>query len=101
MKQDEHIYSLRDYLLVYGALMVLLTTTAVVSRFDLGVGNPVIALVIGASKAILIVLFFMNARFAHPVAKVFAGVGFFWLGILLILTMNDYVSRGWVPSANE
>jgi len=52
-------------------------------------------------KAVLIVLVFMNARFSPPASRVFAGVGFFWLGILLVLTMGDIVTRGWVPSAGE
>jgi hypothetical protein len=23
--------------------------------------------------------------------------GLFWLGILLVITMSDYLSRGWIP----
>jgi hypothetical protein len=32
---------------------------------------------------------------------VFAGTGFFWLGIMLVLTLNDYISRDWLPSAGR
>jgi K+ transporter len=41
----------------------------------------------------LVILFFMHVRHSSHVTWVFAGAAFLWLGILLVLTMNDYVTR--------
>jgi cytochrome c oxidase subunit 4 len=55
----------------------------------------VVALVIAAVKALLVILFFMHVRYeSQKMAWVFVIAGFFWLGILLALTMTDYLTRG-------
>ena len=46
---------------------------------------------------LLIILYFMHVRYNSRLAWVFASAGFIWLGILLVLVMSDYISRGWVP----
>jgi cytochrome c oxidase subunit 4 len=82
-------------LLVFAGLIVLLIATVVAAQFDLGVFNLVIALTIAAIKALLIIVYFMHIRFSSRLSWVFAASGFIWLGILLGLTLSDYVSRGW------
>jgi len=91
----EHIISVRTNLLVFGALMALLVLTVVAAQFDLGPLSVAIALTIAACKALLIILYFMHVRFAGRLAWVFSAGGFIWLGILIGLTMSDYISRGW------
>ena len=81
--------------MVWGALMVLMILTAGLSRINLGEWSTVVALAIAAIKALLVVLFFMHVRYeSQKMAWVFVVAGFFWLAILLTLTMTDYVSRG-------
>lgn len=58
--------------------------------------NPVIALAIATTKALLVILFFMHVRYSSKLTKVTVLAGFFWLGILLVMTMGDYISRGWI-----
>ena len=53
------------------------------------------ALTIAIFKATIVVLFFMHVRYNTPLMWVVAGAGFFFLLILLSLTLQDYVSRGW------
>ena len=56
-----------------------------------------IALLIAFFKMSLVILFFMNVRADSPLTKLFVGAGFFWMAILLSLTLGDYFSRGWMP----
>jgi hypothetical protein len=35
----------------------------------------------------------MNVRQGSPLLKIFAAAGFLWLGIMLMLTMADVLSR--------
>ena len=93
--QAKHIVSLRSNLLVFAALMVLLVLTIVAAQFDLGLLSVVIALTIAACKALLIILYFMHIRYSSRLSWIFAGAGFVWLGILIVLTMSDYISRSW------
>ena len=51
------------------------------------------AMVIAIAKAVLIILFFMHIRYGPKLTWVFAGAGFFWLTILLVLAMCDYATR--------
>jgi cytochrome c oxidase subunit 4 len=91
----EHIVSRKTYIVVWVALMALMILTAGLSRIDLGEWSTVVALAIAAIKALLVVLFFMHVRYeSQKMAWVFVVAGFFWLGILMALTMTDYLSRG-------
>jgi cytochrome c oxidase subunit 4 len=91
----EHVVSRKTYIVVWGALMALMILTAGLSRIDLGEWSTVVALAIAAIKALLVILFFMHVRYeSQKMAWVFVLAGFFWLGILLALTMTDYLTRG-------
>lgn len=92
---SEHIISLKTNLLVFAGLMLLLIATVVAAQYDLGAWGVAIALTIAAAKALLIILYFMHVRFRGRLAWVFAAGGFIWLGILIGLTLSDYISRGW------
>ncbi len=91
----QHVVSLGVNIRVFIALLLLLVLTIVAARFDLGIFNFIIAITIAICKALLIILYFMHLRYSHRLAWVIAGAGFVWLGILIILTMSDYISRGW------
>ena len=91
----EHVVPRKTYIVVWGALMALMILTAGLSRINLGEWSTVVALAIAAIKALLVILFFMHVRYeSQKMAWVFVVAGFFWLAILLALTMTDYVSRG-------
>lgn len=82
------------YVLVWAVLMVLLIATVGAAHFH--TGEPwsfLIALIIAVVKAILVALFFMHLKDASRVAWVFCGCTFVWLGIMLALTFQDYVTR--------
>ena len=91
-----HISPLKVYLGVFGALMVLTTITILVAYVDLGELNKVVALGIASFKATLVVLYFMHVKYASRLTQLIVVSGFFFLMILLSLTMVDYASRMWV-----
>jgi cytochrome c oxidase subunit 4 len=85
------------YLAVLLALLALTALTILVSYVDLGPFSTPIAFVIAGVKASLVVLFFMHMKDAPGVLWLALGAGFFWLGILLVLTMSDFATRGFLP----
>jgi cytochrome c oxidase subunit IV len=88
-----HILPVRTYLAVFIALIVLLAATVAVNYLPLGQFNVVIALVIAVCKMFLVMLFFMHVRYSGRLIWIYVGVGFFWLGILIMLTMSDVLTR--------
>jgi cytochrome c oxidase subunit IV len=93
----EHIDSVKTYTIVFVALLILTLLTTVVATVDLGQFNIVVALVIAVVKMLLVALFFMHLRHSTILTKVVVGGGLLWLGILLLLGLSDFVSRGWLP----
>ena len=53
-----------------------------------------VAMAIAAAKAVLIVLFFMHVLHSHRLTMVISVASFFWLAIMIALTLNDYLTRG-------
>lgn len=90
----EHVTSRKIYFLVFAALMVLTVVTWLVAQVDLGWANDVVALTIAVVKALLVLLFFMHVRYSTRMTVLTAAAGFFWLAILIGITMVDYASRG-------
>ncbi len=93
----EHVVTRKTYIVVWIALMALMALTAGLSRINLGEWSTVVALAIAVIKALLVILFFMHVRYeSQKIAWVVVIAGFFWLGILLLLTLTDYMSRGYL-----
>lgn len=93
----ERITSPLTYLLVYLGLLALTLATTLIAFIDLGVWSMVIAVTIAFMKALLVILFFMDALHNHRLNPAFFFFGFVWLLILVTLTLGDYVTRGWIP----
>jgi cytochrome c oxidase subunit 4 len=92
----EHTLRRQTYYTIYAILMVCTYITWQVASFDLGSFNVVAALGIAAFKAVLVLLFFMHVRDSSRLVWAVIAGGVFWLGILLVLTMSDYLTRGWM-----
>ena len=91
-----HVSPLKVYIGIFLTLMVLTAVTVAVAYVDLGQFNKVVALGIASFKATLVVLYFMHVKYASRLTKLVVVSGFFFLAILLGLTMSDYGSRRWV-----
>lgn len=92
-----HVMPVRTYLIVFALLMLLLAATIGVAFLHLGPFNRIVAILIAMAKAGLIMAFFMHLRYSNKLTIVFAGMGFFWLIILLLIGMGDYFARGTIP----
>lgn len=92
----EHITSIKTYLLIFAALMVLTALTVGVAFVHLGAFNDVVALTIAAVKAVLVILFFMHVVHSSRMTKLSIVAGLLWLAILIGLTLSDYLSRGFL-----
>jgi cytochrome c oxidase subunit 4 len=95
---SETIVSKSTYILVWAILLVLLVITIGVSYVHLGWLNPVAAVTIAVIKAVIIILYFMHVRYGPKLVRVVIAAGFFWLMILLALTMGDYLTRRYLPT---
>lgn len=92
-----HVAPKSLYLAVFAALLIGTGVTVAVAFLNLGPLNNLVMLGIACTKATLVILFFMHARWSTRLTWVVIGSGFFWLLILFTLGMSDYMSRGWVP----
>ena len=105
-REDHHIVALPVYFLVFAALLVLTFVTVQVSQVDLGSPeilpevrvhlNVVVALAIAITKATLVVLFFMHVKYSSRLVQIVVASSVVWLLMLLVITIGDYISRGWL-----
>ena len=91
-----HVIPPRTYLIVFASLMALLVATVAGAFMPLGPFHLPVALAIAGIKAALIIMFFMHVRYGNKLTWVFSTAAFFWLAILLVFSLMDYVSRGWL-----
>jgi cytochrome c oxidase subunit 4 len=96
-EHEEHTSRSQGFYIRIGILLLALTATTVGAAFvNLGPFNPVIALLIATIKATLVVLFFMHVKGAsEKLTGVVIVSGLFFLGILLSLSLADYLTRSW------
>src|SRR6516225_986017 len=92
--EQTHIDSTGTYVKILLTLLFLTGLTTMVAYKDLGVFSTVVALTIAVVKMLLVALFFMHVRHSTKLTKLVLVGGLMWLGILLLLTMTDYLSRG-------
>lgn len=93
---NEAAVSIKTYAFIFVTLLLLTATTFLVSGIDLGGMNAVAALVIAMVKALLVALFFMHLRYSRPLMMVVVAAGLLWLGIMITLTLGDFLTRGWL-----
>jgi len=94
---SEHLVPRKVYFAVFAALLVLTAITTAVAFTDLGPWNTVVALGIAFVKATLVALFFMHVKYSPRLTQVVVAGGIFWLAILIVLTLSDFMTRGWLP----
>ena len=92
---SHHIVTPFQYSLVFGTLLLFTLLTVVAAYIDMKWANPVIALGIACFKAVIVILFFMHAKYQSRLIKMTIGSGFFMFIALVVMTMSDYVSRAW------
>ena len=92
-EHQDHILPISTYVFVFLFLMVMTALTVIVAKIDLGIFNTLVALAIAGAKATAVILFFMHVKFATKLQKLFVVGGFFWLLLMFLLVMMDYLNR--------
>ena len=90
-----HVTGLPVYFGIFFALMIFTVLTVYMSTVDLGVMNTPVALGIAVIKATLVILFFMHVIHSTRLTWVVILGAFLWLGVLIVLTFADYLTRAW------
>jgi cytochrome c oxidase subunit 4 len=85
------------YLVILGALVIGTCLTWGIAFVDLGKWNPVVALTIAVVKAVLVILFFMHVHYSSKLTKLTISAGFFWLLIMITMSLSDYLTRTFLP----
>jgi cytochrome c oxidase subunit IV len=92
---EHHIVTPTVYVMVFGALLLGTALTVVAANIDMGVFNPIVALGIASTKAVIVILFFMHVKYQTNLIKMTVGAGFFTFLVLITMTLSDYISRAW------
>ena len=90
-----HVVPKKVYYTIFGLLMFCTYLTVQIAFMDLGPLNAIAALVIATFKATIVVLFFMHVKYSTRLTWAVVLGSLFWLGILISLTMADYLTRAW------
>jgi cytochrome c oxidase subunit 4 len=93
---SHHVLPIRLYVGIWLILVALTGVTVTVAFQDLGPLNNVVALSIAVTKATLVILYFMHARYSTRLTKIVIVSAFVWLVILIGFTLADFGSRGWL-----
>jgi cytochrome c oxidase subunit 4 len=92
---EHHIVTPVQYAMVFGTLLVGTAITVGAAYVNLGPLNPVIALGIACTKAVIVILFFLHVKYQSRLIKLTVGAGFLTFLILVGMTRVDYISRAW------
>jgi cytochrome c oxidase subunit 4 len=85
--------SLRAHLAALASLAGLLALSVVLAHFRLGVVNVIAGPAIAALKAAVVLIFFMKLGRSSAGIRLAACFGFAWVGILIVLTLGDFLNR--------
>lgn len=98
MMTEHKMPDIKTYVIVFLAL-VGLTFFTVYSALNWHVKlgpldlNIVLAIAIACTKAGLVIAYFMNLKNSSKLAKTWAGAGLFFLLIMFVFGLSDFVSR--------
>ena len=95
-EHQHHVVPIRVYVTIFLSLMILTALTVFASTKDFGPGNTIIAVAIAALKATLVILYFMHVRYNDNIVRIAVFAGLLWLGVMIVLTLSDYIARGWL-----
>ena len=88
-----HIAKPRFYVMIWIILMLLTGLTAFAATVDLGAFNAPIAMIIACTKASIVALFFMHMKWSDTPTRVAGVAALFWLAIMFMLSLADFLTR--------
>jgi len=92
---NEHIH-ITPYRLIAKVLVVLLCLTFLtvyVTEFDLQAWNVGLALLVASIKVFLVLTYFMHLKYESLIFKLFVGMVFILLFLVIAITFIDYLFR--------
>jgi cytochrome c oxidase subunit 4 len=96
MSAQARVLPVRTCFAVYVVLITLTAVTVGAAFLDLAFLSTPVALSIASIKALLVMLYFMELRHSPKLVWIVVGNGMFWLTVMIMLTMSDMISRGWL-----
>jgi len=91
--EEEHHVPYKVYFIVWGALLVLTAVTVGISYVDMKNVTVLTAMLIAATKSMLVLLYFMHIRFEKPLFSVMILAAMLTYGTFVALTFVDYMYR--------
>ena len=91
--KDHHVCDTKTFVGILLVLLFLTFITVLVSRFDFGGANMLIAMVVAAVKASLVIAVFMHMLWDTAINKLFFLCSFLFLGLLFLFIFADLVGR--------
>jgi len=88
-----HVLPFSVYLKIGIGLILLTGITVYISGLDFGPYNLLIAMAIAATKASLVVLYFMHLKYDNKLYSIIFITGVFCLAVFIIITMFDTLRR--------
>ena len=93
----ESIVPVRVHITVWIALLALTGINVGLTQLKLGPVGGAANLAIAAIQAVLVAMFLMHLRWSSTLVRLFAAAGIVWMCILIAGTMDDVLTRGWLP----
>lgn len=88
-----HIVSYRTYGLVLLLLLILTTVSVAVTQIQLTRWAMAVALLLAATKSIVVLAIFMHLKYGQRMFRVMAGFIFLLFTAVIIITFLDYAFR--------
>jgi cytochrome c oxidase subunit 4 len=88
-----HVLPTATYFRVFTILITLTVVTVIIAFIDLGAVNPMVALGIAATKATLVVTYFMHLKFSNRVTRAFFLTGVAGVILLFSISLDDELTR--------
>lgn len=92
-KENSHISSYKDHLMVLGILITLTVLTVAITSIELSAFNTAAALLIATVKATIVLLYFMHLRFDQKVYLIMTVLVLALLVVVIGITVFDYIDR--------
>ncbi len=93
---SEKTPSVRTYIIVFVALLLLAALTTGIAYVNLGKFNTVAALAVAVIKMCLVGLFFMHLWYSPALTRIVVLAGFFWLALMVSFILTDVFTRSWI-----
>jgi cytochrome c oxidase subunit IV len=94
---SERVASSGGYVVAAIVLLVMTGANIGLATIDLHGLNSAVGLLIAASEVVIMAVYFMHLRWSAPITRLVGLAALLWLSILMAGTLDDLLTRGWLP----